>query len=283
MSKRLILLVGVLFLFVAVASAFGQTEDEIVARYLKKAEKKQRSKVGFFSASFSYGKLTNDNGFNKFNDYANPRIAPGNPLEGIWRSKQLNANFGMMVTSRAAVKVGFEYWLKMGTNETGDYTMAVEPLGVQTDFNLKSEVQIYGFTGGADYYLMNPPDRDGIFESLALRVSATGGFYMAKWDVWEGLTSYNLVTESFETNSDPLKDNTIGFTVMAGADYPTPLFDMLLGIDVGYQYLNFDNVKSYNSVDEELYLSLSDTGTEHADLDLSGLRGKIELKKFFSW
>ncbi len=283
MSKKLFLLVGVLFLFVAIGSAFGQTEDEIVARYMKKAQSKQKTKVGFFSANFSYGVLAIDNGYNNFASYADSRISPGNPIGGIWRTNQLGANFGLMMSSRTALKFGFEYWLQMGVDKTGDYVLGIEPLGTQTDFNLISQVQIYGFTGGADYYLLNPPDRNGVFHSLALRVGANGGYYMANWEVWEGLTTYNLVTANFEANNDPLKDNTIGFSVSAGVDYPTPVFDLLLGADISYQYLNFDNVKSYNSVDEELYLSYSDTGTDRVDLDFSGLRGKIELKRFFNW
>jgi len=283
MSKKLILLVGILFLFVAVASAFGQTEDEIVARYLKKAQTKHKKTVGFFSAGFTYGMLADNSDFNKFTDYANARISPDNPLEGTWRTSQITANFGMMMSHRAAFKLGFEYWTKMGTGATGDYTLSIEPLGVQTDFDMKSQVQVYGFTGGADYYLLNPPDRNGVFNALAVRVGANAGFYSAKWDVWDGLTSYNLSTASYETNNDPLKDNTIGFAVTAGADYPTPIFNMLLGVEFGYQYLNFDNVKSYNTVDEELYLSYSDTATDRVDLDFSGIRGKVELRKFFRW
>ena len=119
MSKKMILLIGVIFVFVAVGSAFAQTEDEIVARYMKKVEKKHKSKVGFFSTSFSYGMLANDNGYNKFINYANDRIAPGNPLGGIWRTSQISANFGMLLTSRATLKFGFEYWMQMGVDKTG--------------------------------------------------------------------------------------------------------------------------------------------------------------------
>lgn len=283
MSKKIILLVGIMFLFVAVGSAFAQSEDDVVASFMKKAQKKYKTKVGFISTSFSYGFLKNDNGINQFKDYANSRISPGAPVPGAWRTYQFNANFGLMLNPRTALKFGFDYWMKMGGDITGDYTLSIEPLGVQTGFNLKSQVNILGFSTGADYYLTNPPDRYGIIHALALRVGATGGFYMAKWEIWEGLTSYNLATSSFESNSNPLKDNSLGFTVTLGADYPTPVWDMLIGLDLGYQYLNFDNIKSYNTVDEELYLSASDSGTDRITLDLSGFRAKIELKRFFSW
>ena len=92
MSKKLILLVGVLFLFVAVGSTFAQSEDDVVASFMHKAQKKHKTKVGFFSASFSYGLLQNDNGMNQFKDYANSQISPGYPIPGAWRSYQFNAN-----------------------------------------------------------------------------------------------------------------------------------------------------------------------------------------------
>lgn len=283
MSKKLILLVGVLFLFVAVGSAFAQNEDEIVASYMHKAQKKYKTKVGFFSASLSFNDLKNENGFNRFSDYANSQVTPGSPLANAWHSYQLNANFGMMLNRDVLFKLGFDYWLSMGSEKTGDYTMSVAPVGAQTDFNMKSKVQVLGFSIGTDYYLTNPPDKYGIIHALALRVGVSGGFYMAKWNVWEGLTSFNLATSSFEANRDPLKDNSLGFTVMAGVDFPAPVWDLLIGFDAGYQYLNFDDIKSYNTVGEELYLSATAGGTDKLTLDLSGLRAKIELKKFFSW
>ena len=274
---------SVIFLFVCIGSAFGQTEDEIVARYLKKAEKKQKRTVGFFSANFTYGMLSDNSDYNKFADYANANISPGYPISGIWRTSQIGAEFGMMFTSRMAMRLGFDYWSKLGSSETGDYTMGIAPLGAQSDLNLKSEVQVLGFKGGFDYYLLNPPNREGIIESLALRVGVTGGVYFAKWDVWEGITSFNLSTDNFEQNIDPLKATAPGFTAMAGIEYPTPVFDLLLGVSGGYQYLNFNKVKSYNTVDEELYVSYSSSGTDRVELDFSGLRGRVELKRFFSW
>jgi hypothetical protein len=283
MSKKLISLLGIIFLFVCVASAFGQTEDEIVARYLQKAEKKRQDKIGFFSANFTYGKLPHDNDYNKFISYANSRISPGSPLSGIWRTSQIRAECGMMVSPRMAMRLGFDYWWNLGSENAGDYTLSIAPLGVQNDFNLESRVQVLGIKGGLDYYILNPPNKDGFIEALALRVGLTGGVYFAKWEIWEGMTSFNLSTASFEQNIDPLKATAPGVTAMVGVEYPTPVFDLLLGVSGGYQYLNFTGVKSYNTLDEELYVSYSDTGTDRVELDLSGLRGRIELKRFFRW
>lgn len=283
MSKKLVFLLVAIFLFTTVAPVLAQSEDEIVARYLKKAEKKQRQKVGLLTAGFSYGKLSDGSDYNTFRDYANANISPGQPLEGIWRSKQFNLGFGMMLSPRTTLRLGFEYWLKMGNSKTGTYTMGIAPLGTQTDFNLQSEVQLYGITSGVDYYFLNPPSRDGIFNTLALRLSAEAGLYIASWDIWEGASSFNLATSNFEDNREALKATSPGGTISLGADYPTPVFDMLLGMDVSYTYLNFTKVKSYNSVDEELYVSYSADGEDRVELDFSGLRGKVQLKKFFRW
>ena len=284
MSRKLALLLAAVFLFTVVAPVFAQTEDEIVARYLKKAEKKQhQKKVGFVTAGFSYGKLGDNTDYNKFSNYANANITPCQPVEGIWRSRQFNASFGMLLSQRTALHLGFEYWLKLGSNESGDYTMGIAPLGAQTDFDLQSEVQVFGITSGVDYYFLNPPTREGVFNSLALRLSGEGGLYFASWDIWDGASSFNLATASFENNREALKGTSVGGTVALGADYPTPLFGTLLAVDVSYTYLNFSKVKSYNSVDEELHVSYTASGDNRVELDFSGLRGKIQLKKFFRW
>jgi hypothetical protein len=59
-SKFLSLAVfAVLFLFVAPVMA--DTEDEIVARYLNKTNKKHQTKVGFFELNASYGRFSRSN------------------------------------------------------------------------------------------------------------------------------------------------------------------------------------------------------------------------------
>jgi hypothetical protein len=289
MIKRLILLVAATFLLTSLAPAFGQSEDEVVAQYIKKTEKKQkerRSKVGFLALYGSYGKLSDDNSYNKFTSYTNSSItnvsAPG-ALSGIYRSKQFGGNFGFMASSKMAIKLGFEYWLKMGSDETGDYNLAVEPLGLQSDFNLLSKIQVYGFTAGLDYYILNHPDRAGIINSLALHFGAGAGYYMAKWEIWQGSSSFNLATGESDANAEPLKGSTPGFTASLGADYPIRFFDLVLGAEVSYLYLNFTNVHSYNDVGEELYLTCSANTNDRVDLDFSGPRVQMQLKKFFHW
>ncbi len=291
MTRRIVSLLAVLFLFSTVVPAFGQTEDEIVANYLKKAEKKQsqisKKKIGFFSAHFAYGKLPDKSPNNQFVSFSNNHISPldanSGRLQGAYRSDQIGVNAGMMVSSRLAFKVNFEYWLKMGSNTTGDYNFAVAPIGVQNDFNLLSELQVYGFGGGLDYYLLNPPDKDAHINSLSLHVGGGGGYYMANWDIWQGSSSFNLSTATYDENAQAIKGTAASFYGSVGIDYPIRFFDMVLGMEGQYQYLNFKNVHTYNSAGDELYLTYSDNSSDRVDIDLSGLRAKVELKKFFRW
>lgn len=283
MIRKLLPLLAVILIIALAGSAFSQTEDDIIAKYLKKADKKQKVKVGFIALTGSYGKLPNETDFLKFRNYANNNISPGNPIDGIWRSKQFGIELGMMIAKQFAVKAGFEYWLKMGNEVSGDYTFAIEPLGIQNSFTVKSEIQVYGFSAGIDYYPLNPPDKRGSLNSLSVRLGASGGLYMAKWDIWSGAGAFNLSLDNFEQNSDPFTGSAPAFSAWVGADYPIRLFDLLLGAEVDYQYLNFDKLHSYNNLGEELFVTYSANSSDRVKLDFSGFRGKILIKKYFTW
>jgi hypothetical protein len=285
MSRKLVLLLAVIFIFTAVGSAYSQTEDEIIAQYLKKAEKKHKPKVGFASVSFVYGNLPNNSDYNVFFNYANHRIFPGGPLDGIWNCMQFAGELGMMAADKFSFKVGFDYWMKLGSSVTGDYTFGTTfgPSGYQESFEVKSEIQVYGFYGGFDYFIFNPPDRDGIVRSISLRAGAGAGYYLSKWQIWEGAYTLNLSTETTEENVEPLKGSAPGVTAWIGMDYPVNLLGLLVGANVSYMYLNFTDVHSYNSLGEELYVTYSTSPSDRVELDFSGLRGKIELKRYFKW
>ncbi|MBN2226502.1 MAG: hypothetical protein JW763_03980 [candidate division Zixibacteria bacterium] len=276
MLRRIVPVVAVLFLMTAVAPVFAQTEDEIVAKYLQKAEKKHKTKVGFLSANFSYGRLAEDNGYRQFNFAATSDLSTleglAGPTEGIFRSKQFGLDFGMMLAPKMAVKMGFEYWLKMSTDINVDYDMSIGVLEVEDMYQSESEVSVYGFRLGFDYYLLNPPDRYGKLNNLAVKVGAGGGMYMASWDFWQ----------SGDAESDPLKANSPGFWVQGGVEYPIGFFDMAVAADLSYFYLNFSGFESYNASSGDLQLTYPGS-TDEIELDFSGLRGKVELKKFFSW
>jgi hypothetical protein len=283
MFKRLIPVLVVLFALALAGAAFADTEDEIIAKYLKKAEKQHKHKVYFASVLFAYGKLPTYGDYTTFYHYANSNINPGSPLTGIWRSKQLGLNIGIMTSKNTSVRLGFDYWLKLGSAVSGDFDFGIEPLGLQQGFDLSSEIQVMGITGGVEYHIMNPPNNEGVINSINVRIGGGAGFYWAKWDIWSGASSINLATETFETNIEPLKGSAPGASVWLGADYPVGLLGLVLGADINYLYLNLDDVHSYNSIGEELYVSFSGNPDDCVTLDLSGLRGCVELKRYFRW
>lgn len=271
----------------AIGPVFAQTEDEIVSKFMRKTEKKHINRVGFIAAYFSYGKLSDNSSYNKYSIFVDKNLTANNPsdlkMDGAYRSDQLGISLGMMIAPRIAVKLGFEYWLKMGTNKMGDYDFNLAPFGEQRNFNLVSELQVYGITSGLDLYLLNPPDKFGQFHSLAFRISGGGGFYMTQWKIWHGSNSFNLSTGASEANIEPLKGSAPGFYGGIGFDLPIRFLGMTLGSEIIYMVMNFNSVKSYNRLGEELYLSYPDDTSKPIKLDYSGPRGKMELKKFFSW
>jgi hypothetical protein len=287
MLKKYVPLIALLMIFGFALNLSAQTEDEIVSKFLKKTEKKHQNKIGFFTAYFSYGKLSDENPYNKYSIYGDNNIIASDPgdgkFDGAYRSDQMGATFGLMFTNNIAAKLGFEYWLKMGTNKVGDYNFGIAPAGEHENFNLISEVQVYGLNAGVDVYLTNPPNEQGQIKGLAIRLNGGGGYYLTKWEIWQGNSSYNLSTGISESNIEPLKGSAPGYFGGVGFDLPIRFLGMVMGTEFSYLVLNFTNVRSYNNIGEELYLTMSE-GNEpkRVDLDFSGIRGKIELKKFFS-
>ncbi len=272
MIRKVLALTALLVLGVFTVSILAQTEDEIVARYLKKTEKKHHTRTGFFSAGFAYGKLQDDHDYNKFVDYSNGNLVPGKALDGIYRSDQIGVELGFMLYSSLAFKAGFEYWTKFGSDRD----------------NYQSEIQVYGLTGGVDYYLFNGPNAEGRLQGISPRLSLAGGIYFSNWEVWDGYDPINFTTGLPELtldddNSGPMKSTAPGITASLGVDVPTPVFELVLSAQGSYQYLNFSKVKAYNSIDDELYASYTDDINDRVELDFSGLRGKIELRRFFQW
>ena len=58
-----------------ITPAFAQTEDELVAKFLKKAEKQQVQKVGYIVMNGSLGRLFQDNDYNKFSVRVSPLVS----------------------------------------------------------------------------------------------------------------------------------------------------------------------------------------------------------------
>jgi len=51
---------------------------------------------------------------------------------------------------------------------------------------------------------------------------------------------------------------------------------------VHHRYLNFANAAWYNESGDEIVASVDGTEDGRVDLDFSGVRGKIEVKRYFS-
>ena len=272
-----------------VVPAMAQTEDELVAKFLKKAEKQQIKKVGYFVVQGSYGKLSDDNDYNKYASNVSPSLFTSTGesagIDGIYRSKELFAGFGIMTSPKTSALVGFSYWLKLGSTETGDFNLTlvnVNDTENRSDFDLKSQVQVYGLSSAFSYYLLNQPDRYGHLSSLALKTNFSAGYYFASWDVWEGFTGYNLSAAEQSEVQGNLTGSAPGVTLGLSLEYPTPLAGLVLEGSASYLYLNFTSMKWYNSDNEE-HVAIYDADLSRVELDLSGPRANFGLKRYFSW
>lgn len=291
-SKYFIPLVIVLSCLLVVP-VFGQTEDEIVAKFMKKAEKMRVKKIGFAVIHGSYGRLDNNNTYNQFANQISPQIAGiqglGAGLPGIYRSKEFFAGFGIMATPQASVTFGFNYWLKLGSDQKGDFNLVLLNAADSVDhlgFDLTSEIQIFGFSSSVDYYLLNPPTKDGILPGFSLKAVLGGGYYFAKWQLWDSFAGNNLdaavgddpitVVESKLSGSAP------GFTIGMAAEYPLGIAGLVVEGSAIYRYLNFSSMKWYNESDEEIVATYQNDG-ERVELDFSGPRARLGFKRYFSW
>jgi len=262
----LILAFGLAILLIVPAMA--QTEDELVAKFLKKVEKKQNKKVGYLVLNGSLGRLFQDNDYNMFSARVTPLVSSlsggTGEIKKINYSYEFSLGFGMMASPKTSVEVGFAYWLKQGSSQTGDFNLSLVNLDDPDDqygFDLNSEVQIYGFSSSVDYYLSEPPDKDGLLHNLAFKVGGGLGYYFASWQLWDGFTGFNLNTSEAEIISGTLSGSAPGFT---------------------YLYLNFTGMNWYNSNNEEVVATVNNSGTK-VELDMSGPRFQLGFKRYFSW
>ncbi|MFH2036883.1 MAG: hypothetical protein ABIJ45_10810 [Candidatus Zixiibacteriota bacterium] len=276
MLKKIAILTALLLLAVAVTSAFADTEDEIIAKYLKKTEKKHANKIGFISTNFSYGKLSNDIGYNSFSFSASSDLTELNgsvhPHERIYRSKELGLSLGMMVSPKAALSFGFDYWLNMNTKVTIDQTTTIGTLDIPELYVDDASLNVYGIKAGFDYYFLDHPDNEGILNKLALKLGGGTGYYFASWDVWNETSD----------QAEPLKANSFALWVNGGAEYPIGFAGLIVGADVSYFFLNFSDVTSYNQETGDLTMAYL-TGGDKVELNFSGPRAKIMLKKYLLW
>jgi len=266
-------------------AAFAQTtpsEQDLVDQYLSKATKAQTRKLGWLSVSFSFNRINRNNPYNDFANQMSTQFSDAN-WSWIGDGKIFALEFGSVFKERFAWSLGGEYWMKLGESLSGTYTYD-PPLGASTQItDPSSEVQVYGFHTGFQVYLVNPPKKSDHLKGIAVRAGTTLGYYMASWDLWDQYENLNLSTSLPEGENISYKGSAPGFQFNIGVDYPLNLWDMALGVDVGYQYLNFTNISWYNSQDEEVVVSITGDPESRVDLDMSGVRARIEFKRFFSW
>ncbi|MFQ5453334.1 MAG: hypothetical protein ACE5D6_04015 [Candidatus Zixiibacteriota bacterium] len=277
--KTFVVLLSILFL-TGTSVVFAQNEEEdIVQRYLKRIEKKHTKKLTWMSAHFTLNRINRDNDYNKFATFESNNFQ-GTSLSWLGDAKIIGLDLGIIFKERFAWSLSGEYWLKLGEELNGSFLYS--PLGTNIQ-NLKSEIKIIGFSTGLQYYFLNHPQKAGVLESIALRGGGSVGFYQASWDLWPEYNNLNLSTNLPTGNNTTFKGSAPSFTINLGADYPINVFNIVLGIDMSYLYLNFNNIAWYNNVDEEVIVSYNGNSDGRVDLNLSGIKGKIEIKRFFSW
>ena len=283
MRFQKVILVATLAIFaLGSVPVMAETEDEIVNRYLKKVEKKHVRKLGWISANFSLNRI---NRHNDYNDFATIETNHFNDASVSWlgQANSFGLEFGSVFKEKFAWSIGGEYWLQLGQNEEGDYSYTPSG-GLQTSVTiLQSDIAVYGLSTGLKYYFKGSPSVSEGLTDLSLRGGLTAGFYQVSWDIWDAYPSYNLTTANTATANNTFKGNAPGLSAGIGMDYPLNFFGLSLGADMSYFYLNFTNVAWYNSIDQEIVASVNASEEGRIDLNFSGVRGKLEVKRFFTW
>ncbi|MDZ4723059.1 MAG: hypothetical protein SGI97_04030 [candidate division Zixibacteria bacterium] len=258
-------------------------EQEIVNSYLKKSVSQHNSKLSWFSANFGLNRIFRDNDYNKFVD--NQRATFSNGRFGYLNmASSIGLEAAVVFKEKFAWTIGGELWLKMGETLEGSYSYNVPGgSGPSTVTNPKSEISVTGFSSGLQYFILNPPKLGESLSKMAVRIGGTVGLYQVNWELWQQYQNLNLATSNSAATNTTFKDNTVGFGLNLGLDYPINFGGLIVAADLNYLHLNFDNVAWYNLQNEEIIASLNGQEDGRVDLNLSGGRGKIELKKFFSW
>ncbi len=280
--KLIIMLFVLLFAFSTV-SAETNSEQELLNKYLKKINKVDKfKKLGWLSATFQLDRINRNNHYNDFTIYESQNFVNTN-LSWLNTASSFGIEAGMVFNDKFAWSLGGEYWLKFGESQSGsfDYTNSSGTNITVTD--LKSEISVWGINTSISYYLTNPPTVTNHVSALAWRVVGLAGFYQVNWDLWDGYQTTNLITATYSNSNVTHKGSAPGFSLGMGLDYPLNIMGLNAGLDFSYFYLNFKNVAWYNALDQEIVATYTSSPTSRVNLDFSGFRGKIELKRYFSW
>jgi hypothetical protein len=270
------------FLVVLAGLATAETEQEIVNRYLQKAATMHTTRLGWASFSCSVDRVNRHNDYNDFAIVQSDRLGTG-AFNWIDQGYALGADFGMVFKKRFAWSIGGEYWLQMGESLPAGDTYLQLSTGNTVSSDPKSELKVYGVTTGLQYYVINPPSLTAKLTKYTVRVGGTVGYYKAQWDLWPEYENLNLSTGLPEETNSTFTGTAPGFSLGMGVDYPIGFWDLGLSMDAGYLYLNFGNVAWYNTNGDEIVASVDGTEDGRVELGLSGVRGKVELKRYFNW
>jgi len=283
--KLIAILVGFVCLLglpVAAQTTNTNTEQELINKYLKKTEKVQKpKKLYWITGHYGMNRINRDNDYNKFAIYENSQFT-GTALSWLNTASSFGLEFGSLVGKSFAWTVGGEYWMPLGETQTGSFAYN-PPSGSTTVTELKSKIKVYGVTTNIQYYLLNAPTAKERLTKSAVWAGVGAGYYQAKWELWDQYENLNLATSTPNPTNSTFKDNGIGFTFSVGAEYPIKSSGFAVGLDLNYLYLNFNKVSWYNSSSQEVVATYEGNSNSRVILGLSGVRGKLELKKFFNW
>lgn len=285
--KLITLLVGIVLILCVSVSAqtrpTSKTEQEMIDKYLKKSKKQQvkTKKLYWVTGHYALNRINRDNDYNKFAIYASSQLT-NTDLSWLNTGSSFGLEFGWLINKTFSWTLGGEYWMPLGETQTGTFDYN-PPSGSTTVTELKSEIKVYGVATGVQYYILNPPTPTERLIKPAVRVGVGAGYYQVKWDLWDQYENLNLATSTPSPTNSTFRDNTLGFTLNLGGEYPIKASGFALGLDLHYLYLNFKNVAWYNSTDQEIVPTYEGNATSRVVLGLSGVRARLELKKFFSW
>ena len=265
----------------AVSADVTQQERNIVQRYMNKVEDKQTTKISWMSGHFEVNRINRHNDYNTFATNESARFTDAS-IPWLGEAKSLGLDMGLVFKNRFAWSIGGEYWLKLGINEPGTYTYAASSGPTEVN-DLKSQISVWGITTGFHYYPLSHPSGKGKLDGLSLRIGGNVGFYSANWDVWSAYQSINLSTSLPEAENIAFSGSGPGYSAVIGIDYPLGWNDLAIGLQTSYLYLNLDNVAWYNTNDEEIVATSTGSADSRVDLDLSGIRARFEIKRYFSW
>jgi len=281
---RALLVSALILIFLAGISASAGTnpsEQEIVDRYMKMTKDKQITKVSWLSAHFEVNRINRHNDYNAFATNESAKFT-GTSIPWLGEVKSFGLNTGLVFRERFAWSIGGEYWLKHGVNESGTYTYNAGGLAVEVD-DFKSEISVWGISTGLQYYPFNHPTPTESLQKLSFRIGGSVGYYHASWSLWSAYQSINLSTSETEAENIAFTGSAPGFAAVMGLDYPLGWNGFAIGMETSYLHLNLGNVAWYNSNDEEIVATYNGTTDGRVDLNLSGVRARIEIKRFFSW